>query len=158
MSYEKHTWETGETITAEKLNNLEDGIAEGGSGGVEFIPLLNKSITLDVDSDKLDIVHQITASGAYIDAKSFYELIGDKTVLGLKIVSTEGSRDLLRLMEDVSVNVTGKWYSSTLFAKKYNEGDETIRNGGHGGSFSFFVGYTNVNNISVDVTIYAICI
>ena len=26
MSYNKHTWETGETITAEKLNNLEDGI------------------------------------------------------------------------------------------------------------------------------------
>lgn len=26
MSYEKHTWETGETITAEKLNNIENGI------------------------------------------------------------------------------------------------------------------------------------
>ena len=25
MAYEKHTWETGEVITAEKLNNLEDG-------------------------------------------------------------------------------------------------------------------------------------
>ena len=26
MAYEKHTWETGEVITAEKLNNLEGGI------------------------------------------------------------------------------------------------------------------------------------
>ena len=26
MSYEKHTWETGEVITAEKLNNIEDGV------------------------------------------------------------------------------------------------------------------------------------
>lgn len=25
MAYEKHTWETGEMITAEKLNNIEDG-------------------------------------------------------------------------------------------------------------------------------------
>ena len=43
MAYEKHTWETGETITAEKLNNLEDGIGDSsifivnisahGSGG-----------------------------------------------------------------------------------------------------------------------------
>ena len=36
MSYETHTWESGETITAEKLNNLEDGVQEaldGGSGG-----------------------------------------------------------------------------------------------------------------------------
>ena len=26
MSYTKHTWVTGETITAEKLNNIEDGV------------------------------------------------------------------------------------------------------------------------------------
>lgn len=32
MAYEKHTWETGETITAEKLNHMEDGIADGVSG------------------------------------------------------------------------------------------------------------------------------
>lgn len=33
MSYEKQTWSTGETITANKLNHIEDGIADGGSGG-----------------------------------------------------------------------------------------------------------------------------
>lgn len=27
MTYTKHTWETGEIITDEKLNNIEDGIA-----------------------------------------------------------------------------------------------------------------------------------
>lgn len=37
MSYEKHTWETGETITAEKLNNLEDGVAEGSGDGGNFV-------------------------------------------------------------------------------------------------------------------------
>lgn len=26
MAYEKHTWTTGETITAEKLNHIEEGI------------------------------------------------------------------------------------------------------------------------------------
>ena len=26
MSYEKHTWETGEVITADKLNHMEEGI------------------------------------------------------------------------------------------------------------------------------------
>ena len=26
MSYTKQTWETGDTITAEKLNHIEDGI------------------------------------------------------------------------------------------------------------------------------------
>lgn len=33
MSYEKHTWETGETITAEKMNNLEDGVASKDQSG-----------------------------------------------------------------------------------------------------------------------------
>lgn len=27
MAYEKHTWTSGEVITAEKLNNMEDGIS-----------------------------------------------------------------------------------------------------------------------------------
>lgn len=35
MAYEKQTWVTGEVITKEKLNHMEDGIANsGGSCGV----------------------------------------------------------------------------------------------------------------------------
>ena len=30
MSYEKQTWVTGEIVTADKLNHMEDGIASGG--------------------------------------------------------------------------------------------------------------------------------
>lgn len=30
MSYEKQTWETGEVITADKLNHMEDGIENAG--------------------------------------------------------------------------------------------------------------------------------
>ena len=33
MSYEKHTWETGELITADKLNHMEEGIEGGGGSG-----------------------------------------------------------------------------------------------------------------------------
>lgn len=33
MAYEKQTWECGETITAEKLNHIEDGIESASSGG-----------------------------------------------------------------------------------------------------------------------------
>ena len=31
MSYTKQTWATGDTITAAKLNHMEDGIAGGGA-------------------------------------------------------------------------------------------------------------------------------
>lgn len=30
MAYEKQTWETGQVITADKLNHMEDGIASNG--------------------------------------------------------------------------------------------------------------------------------
>ena len=32
MSYEKNEWQTGDVITATKLNHMEDGIAESGGG------------------------------------------------------------------------------------------------------------------------------
>lgn len=33
MAYEKQTWECGETITADKLNHMEEGISSANSGG-----------------------------------------------------------------------------------------------------------------------------
>ena len=43
MSYSKQTWATGDTVTAEKLNHMEDGIegagGGGGAGGMAVIPL-----------------------------------------------------------------------------------------------------------------------
>ena len=32
MAYVKNTWRDGDIITAEKLNHLEDGVEEGGTG------------------------------------------------------------------------------------------------------------------------------
>lgn len=33
MSYDKQNWQTGDVITANKLNHIEDGIAGAGGGG-----------------------------------------------------------------------------------------------------------------------------
>ena len=35
MSYTPKTWECGETITADALNHIEQGIADSGGGGAE---------------------------------------------------------------------------------------------------------------------------
>ena len=50
MSYTKHTWQAGESVTAEKLNNIETGIesaAEGGSGAfiIEVTRTYDSSVT-----------------------------------------------------------------------------------------------------------------
>ena len=42
MSYEKHTWVNNETITAAKMNNIEDGIEEAAqSGGYDLVIVYN---------------------------------------------------------------------------------------------------------------------
>lgn len=44
MSYTKQTWNTGDVITAEKLNHMEDGIMESGESSkncVMFVTLAN---------------------------------------------------------------------------------------------------------------------
>lgn len=37
MAYTKQTWATGDVVTANKLNHMEDGIAEGGTGGGDVL-------------------------------------------------------------------------------------------------------------------------
>lgn len=47
MAYEKHTWQTGETITAEKLNNLEDGASRKENLFVNFTKVSGHNYTSD---------------------------------------------------------------------------------------------------------------
>jgi len=52
MAYTKQTWASGDKITAEKLNHIEDGIAGAGSGGSSgngnFILYLSEEYDEDV--------------------------------------------------------------------------------------------------------------
>lgn len=49
MSYTKNTWQTGDTVTAEKLNHMEDGIAaaSGSSGGGVLVVNLSENYVCD---------------------------------------------------------------------------------------------------------------
>ena len=48
MSYEKHTWETGEVITAEKLNNIEERAADRGyEYTTDYIVIEEGTATID---------------------------------------------------------------------------------------------------------------
>lgn len=52
MAYEKHTWECGEEITAEKLNNIENGIENAGSGGALIVTITDDDQTGDSTMNK----------------------------------------------------------------------------------------------------------
>ena len=46
MSYEKTEWKTGDVVTAQKLNKIETGIFEGGSGGDGSVEIINIDTTI----------------------------------------------------------------------------------------------------------------
>ena len=46
MAYTKQTWQTGDTVTAEKLNHMENGI---GSGGVLVVNMVYERLKVELD-------------------------------------------------------------------------------------------------------------
>lgn len=54
MSYTKQTWQSGDTITATKLNHMEDGIAAGG----DSLFVLSETTTIDGQT----ITHTLNAT------------------------------------------------------------------------------------------------
>lgn len=56
MSYVEQTWATGDTITAEKLNHMESGIAESGGGSsAMFVTGTTSSMTITLDKNFTEI-------------------------------------------------------------------------------------------------------
>lgn len=47
MSYDKNTWATGDTITAQKLNHMEDGIANAGGALLVNVSVDEHELVLD---------------------------------------------------------------------------------------------------------------
>ena len=81
MSYTKQTWQSGDTITAQKLNHIEDGIANGGVLVVHSYPDPDDPST-DVLDKTWQQIHDAAFSvliGTTIDqiAFGYIELIGE---------------------------------------------------------------------------------
>ena len=53
MAYTKQTWTTGEVITADKLNHMEDGIAAGGVYNVTSTQQGNGDLVLDKNYNEI---------------------------------------------------------------------------------------------------------
>ena len=49
MAYTKNTWNNGDVITAEKLNHMEDGIADSGGGSAFIINIIEDEATWTLD-------------------------------------------------------------------------------------------------------------
>lgn len=65
MSYTPHEWQNDELITAAKMNNIEEGIAEGGSGGWDAVIRLTHSN--DSGADTQGNLTPSIVSGSFAD-------------------------------------------------------------------------------------------
>lgn len=78
MTYEKQNWQTGETITKEKLNHMEDGIANAGGGdGVRTCVALTAGQTGSSTEAGTPFEIAVTCLGDYRDSSkrlSFQDL------------------------------------------------------------------------------------
>lgn len=89
MSYSAHTWVDGETITAAKLNNIEDGIDEAsqtGGGGLAFVTWThtNDGITLGMTAQQ--IFDGMLAGGMYAVNINVTESDGYRLQKGLHVI------------------------------------------------------------------------
>ena len=96
MAYEKQTWVTGEIITEEKLNHMEDGIAVGGAlivdvteedSGDGIIYSLNQTARKIISAMPMVYVHNTTESTGSIF--HMYSHIGSITSIGYVIGSDD---------------------------------------------------------------------
>lgn len=58
MGYEKTTWETGDVITAEKLNNLEVGVVNSGTPVLQLEPVENVGMVVNITYAELETALQ----------------------------------------------------------------------------------------------------
>ena len=71
MAYSKQTWATGDTITAEKLNHMEDGIAEEENSTADLkIYLDTTQMTLSMVGKSFDDLYDAIDSGEFINVFS----------------------------------------------------------------------------------------
>ena len=87
MSYEPHVWETGEVITAQKLNHMEDSI------GAFYVPV---TVTMNDQSQPTysTEVSVYDILDAYNSGKAVYVAITDEgavNILSLSYIFTDGS-------------------------------------------------------------------
>ena len=60
MSYEKHNWQTGEVITADKLNRIESGVDDSLNGFDLVIEMTNSNPNITTQGWHFDSVQGIS--------------------------------------------------------------------------------------------------
>lgn len=112
MAYERHSWQCGDVVTAERLNNIEDGVEEAleccGSGAEEFLVSFTLGVTNTMDRTVDEIVQayndgkKITACSLYGDVplSTYYLVYADAVSPVFEFATITGSGvNLIRVIK-----------------------------------------------------------
>lgn len=91
MSYEKQTWADGQTITASKMNHMEEGIF--GAGGLPSTANAQIGYTIILDENKAPVWVPVSAvRDDYVVTFSFEndEVVADKFIANIYAAKTSG--------------------------------------------------------------------
>ena len=135
MAYEAHEWETGEVITAEKLNNLENGVASAGGGDtVPFVVTFSGPPGGNMVADKTyaeiyeafnqgKIVQGILRIGTDLETDMLQMRIMQGNIEGYNICVDFANNEWRELMSKVSMTSEGRvtvTYKSFILEAKTN--------------------------------------
>lgn len=98
MAYTPNTWATGDTITAQKLNNMEQGIASAGGGAYVVNVTLNDSTHTMTCDKAASAIYTASQSGIVLFNFSYAESsaqITESAVLLVAIINQEQGYDNL---------------------------------------------------------------
>ena len=99
MAYEKHTWENGELITAEKLNHMEDGIESSGGGGGNYLDdvmwvniTTQDGKTYSADKTWNELYEHLMTNGKPVGARSGWRVISINPTMSFTSISFTSTR------------------------------------------------------------------
>lgn len=87
MAYTPNTWATGDTITAAKLNNMEQGIANAGGGAYVVNVTLNDSTHTMTCDKAASAIYTASQSGIVLFNFSYTEFSAQITESGVLLVA-----------------------------------------------------------------------
>ena len=117
MSYTPTTWQTGDTITAEKLNHMEGGISCA-------MPIASDTLIVTFTWNEEDFQYETeTAFNDMVTA-----VVQSKPILA--IVPSLGSVPLSPLYDDLGENIIGFTYGDTLVSQADDPNELKLMNRG----------------------------
>ena len=91
MSYTKNNWTTGDTITAEKLNHMENGIESASSGGGG-----SASLTTEIKEALLDLFENVayTTNEGRTYCNALHDALYPRNLVSISAVFTQGGNTI----------------------------------------------------------------